>query len=302
MGIPSDILRIAELYKRFDSSVSELIRSRYSCRVCLDGPVAGEITGKLTSFAETLTSGPFGAPLRFSIIASAEGDSEELRGLGTYGFIRNPAGFIAGTAGEGKHNLEDFGFAMELLVLYATELGLGTCWLGGSFTRSRFSRKINLGEGEILPAVVSMGYPAEESRNHTIRRLAGSDRRHPWEMLFFDYPSGLPLSKEKAGIYTTPMEMVRLAPSASNNQPWRIMKENDSFHFYLNRNKGMKPGSPLNRLMRMADLQRVDMGIAMCHFELALHMKGISGRWKDSGEASEGMPVWEYSATWTATQ
>jgi hypothetical protein len=191
---------------------------------------------------------------------------------------------------------------MELLVLYATELGLGTCWLGGSFTRSRFSRKINLKKGEILPAVVSFGYPAEASRDHTIRRLVGSERRLPREMLFFDYPSGMPLSTEKAGVYAEPLEMVRLAPSASNHQPWRIMKENDSFHFYLNRNRKYNPGSPLNRLLGIVDLPRVDMGIAMCHFELTSMMLGMRGRWNDSGKASGGLPACEYSATRTLTQ
>ena len=29
----------------------------------------------------------------------------------------------------------------------------------------------------------------------------------------------------------------------------------------------------------MADLQRVDMGIAMCHFELAARERGLAGRW-----------------------
>ena len=72
--------------------------------------------------------------------------------------------------------------------------------------------------------------------------------------------------------------MVRLAPSAGNHQPWRIVRENDDFHFYLQRNKSLKPGSPLNRLLGMADLQRVDLGIAMCHFEIDSPGIGFTGK------------------------
>jgi hypothetical protein len=52
----------------------------------------------------------------------------------------------------------------------------------------------------------------------------------------------------------------------------------------------------------MADLQRVDMGIAMCHFDLTSVMAGTRGGWEFSGEAPEGMPSWEYVSTWSPTR
>jgi nitroreductase len=226
-------------------------------------------------------------------------ESNELKGLGTYGFIRKPAGFILGASGEEKYNLEDFGYGMEAIILYATSLGLGTCWLGGTFTRSSFSEKIGLTNGETLPAVTSIGYPAEKSRVHRIRKLAGSDRRLPWNNLFFESAFGNPLEKENAGLYATPLEMVRLAPSASNHQPWRIIRANNSYHFYLQRNNRLKAGSFLNRLLKMADLQRVDLGIAMCHFELTARELGLSGKWEEQNPILEKIdPSLEYIISW----
>ena len=53
--------------------------------------------------------------------------------------------------------------------------------------------------------------------------------------------------------------MVRLAPSAVNKQPWRVVADSKGFHFYLQRSKGFnREGRP--------DMQQVDMGIALCHF------------------------------------
>jgi len=288
-----------KLYEAFSTDLIELIRQRYSCRVCRKEPVDLKVKENLEFFAGSLTTGPFGTPLRFMVSAASGNDADELRGLGTYGFIRNPAGFILGAAGEGKNNLEDFGYAMELLVLYATALGLGTCWLGGSFTRSSFSNKLNLTEGEILPAVVSIGYATEESRSNLIRRLARSDQRLPREELFFDYHPGEPLKKESAGEYDLPLEMVRLAPSASNKQPWRIIRDNHHFHFYLNRNRSSQLGNALNKLLKLADLQRVDMGIAMCHFEMSIKKLGLSGIWETSGSPGGVTdPSWEYIISW----
>ena len=73
--------------------------------------------------------------------------------------------------------------------------------------------------------------------------------------------------------------MVRLAPSASNKQPWRIVKDGSAWHFYLQRTPKYGPGSVVFNVMKLADLQRVDMGIAMCHFELTARELGLDGKW-----------------------
>ena len=90
-----------------------------------------------------------------------------------------------------------------------------------------------------------------------------------------------------------------MAPSATNRQPWRIVRRGDDWHFYLARTKGYGKGSPWFKLLRIADLQRVDLGIAMCHFELVAREAGLAGRWvvDDPGLALPG-PGIEYTATW----
>lgn len=42
-----------------------------------------------------------------------------------------------------------------------------------------------------------------------------------------------PLSKEEAGEYQAALEMLRLAPSATNAQPWAVVKEGNHFHFFV---------------------------------------------------------------------
>ena len=196
--------------------------------------------------------------------------------------------------------MEDFGYAGEQIVLVATGLGLGTCWLGGTFRRSRFAERLALRPGEKMPCVLSVGIPAgRRSLVDRISRLgAGSDRRLPWGRLFFDGGWDRPLDEEAAGAYRTPLEMVRLAPSASNRQPWRVVRQGQAWHFFLQRTPGYHAVS--EPLSSGNDLQRVDMGIAMCHFELTARDLGLEGRWVVAGEEVAGPGPAEYVVSWVA--
>jgi nitroreductase len=251
---------------------------------------------------QPLSSGPLGAPVRFALVAATEQDRQALKGLGTYGFIKGATGFIVGVAGPGHKNLEDFGYLMEGIVLRATDLGLGTCWLGGSFTKSNFAKAISAQPGELLPAVASVGHIEDvaAAREGLIRRRIGAHQRLPWASLFFDGQFGAVLAPEAAGVYAPLLEMVRLGPSASNKQPWRVVAAGSRWHFYLQRTPGYR-GGVLNRLLKVDDIQRVDLGIAMCHFELAAHEQGLAGRWEvaDPGLALPD-ELTEYSVSWHA--
>ncbi len=282
--------------------VIETMQQRFSCRMYRHEPIAPEAIARLEAALRGVQTGPLGAPLRFMLVAAGAQDVGALRGLGTYGTIKNPAGFILGVVGPGEKNLEDFGYGMESLVLQATGLGLGTCWLGGFFAKSAFAQKIKPGAEENLAAVIATGYPLEESRAHDLMRKASNgDFRLPWKNLFFKEHFDQPLSESDAGAYAQPLEMVRLGPSASNRQPWRVLQKDNCFHFYLQRRPGYGKGSLSFRLLRLPDLQRVDLGIAMCHFELAANAAGLSGRWVNQNPRliSSDLPV-EYSITWVS--
>jgi hypothetical protein len=192
----------------------------------------------------------------------------------------------------------DLGYCFEKVILRATSLGLGTCWLGGTFNRANFAKRIDVSDDEVVPAISPIGYARDKRavRERLVRRLAGSDRRKPWEELFFDGDLGIPLERDSAGKYALALDCVRLAPSGSNRQPWRIVRQSakSAFHFCLRRTPGYdKFGVSL-------DLQRVDIGIAMCHFELAVRETGLAGKWlvaKPDVETGNA----EYIITWVSS-
>lgn len=148
--------------------------------------------------------------------------------------------------------------------------------------------------------MAAVGYAAVRSfERDRIRRMAGSNFRRPPEELFFDAAFGAPLPPGDAGAYAGILEAVRWAPSASNRQPWRVVRTSAGWHFFLERTQGYGKGTLIFALLKIADLQRIDLGIAMCHFELAAREAGLPGTWvaDDPGPAAPGAGV-EYTATW----
>ena len=280
--------------------VAEIIPQRHSSRIFNEASLAAEQVRPLESFMRSVQTGPFGTPVRLALAAATADDPGALRSLGTYGLIKHAAGFIIGATGPGEKNLENYGYALETIVLYATQLGLGTCWLGGNFTKASFASQIKATRDEIVPAVIAVGYTSEANlARDWLRRQAKADTRQPWEKLFFDASFATALSIAEAGPYAQPLEMLRLAPSGKNYQPWRIVRQGNGFHFYLQRTAGYGRGSAVALVMGLVDLPRVEIGIAMSHFELTARELGLKGKWEiqaPSGDGRDAAP--EYVITW----
>jgi nitroreductase len=282
-----------------EKKIEDIIKERYSCRSYRDMPLSDSDRLNLAEFISQKITGPFGTSAGFKLFAADPDDSTALKGLGTYGFIKNPAAFIAGVINATEMNYEDFGYVMERIILQATGMGLGSCWLGGSFKRSSFADKAGIGDDEIIPAVAAVGYAADKKTftDSIIRSVAGSGKRKAKDELFFN--SGLDRLNINFDMgYGRVLEMVRLAPSASNKQPWRVVKEEgrNVFHFFLERTASY---TRQIKLFGYSDLQRIDMGIAMCHFECSAIEAELKGLWKHEHPSGIKHPEgWEYCITW----
>ncbi len=256
-------------------SIIEIIKQRFSNRAYSDRKIEEGLKKDIMNYALGMGKGPFGNSVRFQLVESLSPEAH----LGTYSMIKGASLYLAGAVKKAEKSMEDFGYCMETAVLKAAGSGISSCWLGGTFSRSSFAKKINLGEDEVIPAVTPLGYPGEKST--LLAGLLGMSRgnrsRKPFEELFFEGGIGVPLKKSDLDEnYRTVLESVRLAPSASNKQPWRIIRDKDmkKWHFYLNEDK------LYNNVFKDIKLQNVDIGIAMCHFDLSAKELGLAGSWK----------------------
>jgi len=272
--------------------IEQVIRTRKSIRTYSNTPVEDEKKKSVLEFINSNSVGIFGTDVEFFLIDANSAEFKNIK-LGTYGVISGTKYFITGKIKNSSHNFEDFGYCMEKLVLFCSQLNLVTCWLGGTYKKTAFSAAIDLRDDEIIPAVISVGYFDGDKSwvDKAFRYVARSDSRKPFDELFFSNSFNQKLTeqqKEKYGFY---LEMVRLAPSASNKQPWRIVLSGSTFHFFLKRTPNY------NKTILHSDLQRVDMGIGISHFDLSLSEKKISHQWVIEPPAIELDELVEYIAS-----
>ena len=275
-------------------AITEIIKKRFSCRTYSEKSIEDKVLQEFLTILNSAHKGPFGNEPKFRLIHLASFTAQEAKKLGTYGVIKNARLFLAGTIKDGPLAMEDYGYCKEEIILKATALGLGTCWLGGTFQSGSFALAVDLQKDELLPTVTPIGYPAGEKSftEKMMRRIAGSDNRKAWSDIFFAGNFSTPLTQEQSGIYAEALENIRLAPSASNKQPWRILYDAQFhiFHFFIARASSYK-------LAGKVSLQDVDLGIAMCHFALTLQEQGIKGKWLVDSTAPKEKSL-DYIASW----
>lgn len=220
--------------------------------------------------------GPFGKKGRIVLVQVTNNVTDKGIKLGTYGFIKNPRAYLVGITENNQGSLVDFAYIFQKLILFLTELGMGSCWMGGTFNRNSFEQELQLDEGNFIPCITPIGYPKQKQRvfDKAVRLVVKADNKKAWDKLFYDSNFDRTLQNETAGRFEVPIEMVRLGPSASNKQPWRLVVTDDRrvCHFYIEHtpNYSTKLGY---------DMQLLDMGIAMCQFELACQELNINGHW-----------------------
>lgn len=262
----------------------ENIKKRISVRTYEKKEIAKETMDKLNSFLSNLEKDY--PNYRFPMIHSNVDGK-----VGTYGVITNANTYVCGIVKKDNPDLVEFGYLFEKIIIFATSLELGTCWLGGTFNRSEFAKKAHLTDEESFICATPVGYSAEKKsiKEKAMRKMAKSDKRKDFGEIFLDNDLK-PLKKEELSIYGEALEMVRIGPSASNKQPWRIVRENDNYHLYLAR-------TPDYAKNLGYDIQLLDMGIAQYHFETTLKEKGKEGHWTKL-DARQEYEKFEYIATW----
>ena len=156
--------------------------------------------------------------------------------LARYGKFSNVKNYFAMIGKKGDKLDETVGYYGEKLVLEAQMMGLNTCWVGLSY--KKISSVLNIGDGEKLVCVISVGYGAKPGTDHRLKSpnqvstIAVQQAPH-W--------------------YQRGIACALLAPTAINQQKFKFSL-NDSNRVSLN--AGFGPYA------------KVDLGIVRYHFEI----------------------------------
>ena len=270
--------------------IVKTIKKRTSIRTYDERKLTDFDKEKLIKFFNEL-SNPFGEKIKIYLTEKmVDGNGKK---LGTYGVVKGANSFLGASVASTEFGLEALGYEFENLILYATHIGLGTVWLGATFSRNSFATAMGVNDTELFPVISAVGYPAGKKnlKDLVMRKVMKSDKRKSWDKLFFNNNFSTPLIEKEAGFYKIPLKMLRLAPSATNAQPWGILKVDNVIHFYMSHNINANESEKM--------IKRVDLGIGISHFHQTALEYGLVGSFQKCSQESIEIPEnMKYVISW----
>ena len=167
------------------SGIMDIIQQRCSVRSFKDTPVDSALIRSITEAARHAPSACNGQPWRF-VAVTEKPLLKQIVDQGLGGIVPNrwaasaPV-IIVGCAllnllthriGEAVKGINfhqiDMGIALEHMVLRATEMGLGTCWIGW-FKGKNIKKILQLPKDWKIISLIALGYPREDNHSPTPR-------------------------------------------------------------------------------------------------------------------------------------
>lgn len=207
----------------------EAIENRHSVRSYTDRRIEGEV---LRSLQETVDECNRRSGLSIQLCID---EPDAFSGMmARYGKFSNVRNYIALVGKKAADLDEKCGYYGEQVVLKAQMLGLNTCWVAMSFSKRKSVAEV--GAGEKLVMVISLGYGETQGRSHKMKSV------EELSTVKGDAPDW----------FMEGMRAAQLAPTAMNQQKF-------SFAF-ADGEVTAAPGSGF--------YTSVDLGIARCHFDI----------------------------------
>ena len=184
------------------------------------------------------------------------------------GHLNNATNYLAVVGPKDDGARERAGFYTERVVLAATLRGLGTCWVGGSWDRSKAARHCRLSAGEELYLGVVIGYPERHfdrmAKSYTELAAMRDAHRESKTYEQFTAPMGDEARAAAPDWFKAGVQAAMKAPSAMNRQPivFSYNPDDDTAAAMIDPN--VESGQALN-----------DLGIAKLHFQIGAG----SGTW-----------------------
>jgi nitroreductase len=146
------------------------------------------------------------------------------------------------------HYLLNAGYLLEQMDLFLASRDIGVCWYALAKTNQLHV------DGLDYVIMLAFGKSSPNDFRKGVLEFKRKDRDEVW----------------KGDFNLDVIEAVRLAPSACNTQPWRVMSDDNYIKVYRNTNiKSFIPAS------KLSFYNSIDMGICLCFLEIAMMQKGI---------------------------
>lgn len=166
-------------------TVLEAIRKRYSCRAYQDRSIEREKLDSILEAARLAPSAKNTQDWRFVVVTDRE-TKRQVAGTTNRPEVFEKAGAIIAGCSNSDDVMRcgqaigpiDVAIALEHICLQATELGLGTCWIG-SFDPKKVRRILDIPDDIVIIELMAVGYPADsrpEPKREPMDRIASYEK------------------------------------------------------------------------------------------------------------------------------
>ncbi|MDD7795441.1 nitroreductase family protein [Clostridium sp. 'White wine YQ'] len=238
-------------------NIIEAIYKRKSIRKYVPYNISQSDFGEVENLVKNLQSLYSEIQMKITLIKEGIKIQEISKGIiGSYGKIEAPH-YMVITSEEKEGYLENIGYTLEQLVLELADRGIGTCYIGGSIKKELLKDIMEIPSNQKPIIVVAFGYPANEPELE-VKEIENYKRKALEDIIIGNY-------EEK---FREIFNLVRVAPSAINLQPWRLYVNENSIDLYANKGNILTKG--------LSHFSELDSGIALKHLELGCKEKNIT--------------------------
>lgn len=268
------------------------INTRRSVRSYEIRPVDEKTMSDLADFVNSGMDIPFQHNVRVRFFKAGPGSK-------LYAVKMAPPDNVAFMAKTDVKSVSSAGFVGELVILYATSLGLATCWYG-HYSLAELERLMpHLGEAMAQPrpkwgygsgvvpgdraiCISPLGYWRKDGIRlmDRVTESIFSYKRKPVDALL---EGGVKVESLPPELLYA-LDLARKAPSAANSQHWRFTVSPDF--------KSVSLAMPVGYKHLKWEHPDVDIGICACHFWLGLRLKNVACRVSLTEE--QGRAVWRF--------
>ncbi|WP_026476914.1 nitroreductase family protein [Alkaliphilus transvaalensis] len=203
---------------------------------------------------------------QFIFIADGKKKTKYLEGKVGYGGHLVTAPHYVGLVSEVKpQHLQNASYQMEELLLKATELDLGSCWLSIE-DGDKLKKHLDLNIDGELVALAAIGYP-KLHKPYTPKSTSTRMALH--EFVYFEKWGTKPITEdiEMRGLANI-LYHTRMAPSWKNQQPWKLIIDGEEIILVV----GGEDVPEKNLLL--------DSGIMMLYLERIFNEAGFKVKWQ----------------------
>lgn len=231
------------------------LQARHSIRNFTPGDLSEDIRKKLS--AEVSMINCHEAGLNFQLCFN---DPEPFRGFTrSYGMFQGVRNYLAAVIDPSfPDTYERAGYFGEQFVMAAQRLGVGTCFVGGTFSSSHVGARMEVYEK--LPFLIAFGIPEQKQGGLAamMKKMMGN-RKPDFRTFFAGTDAEYEEAKRQLPFLDLALQAVACAPSSLNKRPVRLkMVEED--------------GKPqlVAFTEKRDDKTAIDLGIAKCNVALAI--------------------------------